>query len=335
MKFRTEIKPQKAGQQLNPEKPVILLGSCFAENIAKKMRLSLWDASNPIGTLYNPLSIERAVRLLLFNQSPSEYFKSTLFMAGRFHRSWLFDSKTSSEYLDDCMGRLEYMRKTLDEKLACSETLFVTFGTSWCYFLADKPDFVVANCHKQPASMFVRRRISIEEIAETWIRLASELKGRYPGLGIVFTVSPVRHLKDGFEGNSRSKATLILAIEEICRQLDFCHYFPAFELVNDDLRDYRFYAADLIHPSEEAVDYIWDFFKATYLDDQGISTLKEGERILKAWLHRPLLSPFSHPSELTKSEEAKRKSAILEEYNTFTNSHPGMLSPDKISEEYI
>lgn len=206
-----------------------------------------------------------------------------------------------------------------------SSVLFVTFGTSWCYFLAEDPDYVVANCHKQPATMFVRRRLSVDEIAETWIRLASDLRVRFPELRIVFTVSPVRHLKDGFSGNTVSKAVLQVAIDEICSQLAFCSYFPAFELVNDDLRDYRFYASDLVHPSDEAVEYIWDGFKTVYLDDNAIQILKEGENLMKAWNHRPLLSSFSRISEQTGLDEKLRRQKIECAHADFIMRNPGML----------
>lgn len=323
MKFRTEYVARNYGLYLSPAAPVVLLGSCFAENMAARMRRCLWTARNPLGTLYNPLSIERAVRLLL-SGSPAE-FESTLFKDGRFYRSWLFDSKTSSEYKDDMASMFLDMKDRLSTDLEAGRTLFVTFGTSWCYFLAEKPDFVVANCHKQPASIFTRRRISVAETADCWERLATDLQTLFPGLRIVFTVSPVRHLKDGFAGNARSKAALILAVEEICARLTFCSYFPAYEIVNDDLRDYRFYASDLVHPSAEAVDYLWEIFKATYIDKEGEALLKEGERIVKARLHRPLRSPNVRVSELTGQEEAVRLQAIRTDYDEYRRKNPNAL----------
>ncbi len=143
---------------------------------------------------------------------------------------------------------------------------------------------------------------------------------------IVFTVSPVRHLKEGFAGNMRSKAVLLLAVEELCRRIDFCHYFPAYEIMNDDLRDYRFYASDLAHPSEEAADYIWDIFKATYLDESGIATLREGESLVRRLNHRPLI-PDSRKSEELLAADRLRKSDVIGACNDFLLSHPEMINP--------
>lgn len=216
-------------------------------------------------------------------------------------------------------------REALNMLLEKANALFITFGTSWCYYLSGRNDYVVANCHKQPTSMFMRRRLEVSEIVERWINLARKVRGAYPQLNIVFTVSPVRHLKDGFSGNSLSKSVLLLAVEEICSKLDYCHYFPAYEIVNDDLRDYRFYASDLVHPSEEAVEYIWEIFRATYLDAVGETILKEGERILKAWLHRPLPDATRSLSVEAVDREAKRLREIQLRHAAFRSLHPEVL----------
>lgn len=323
MKFRTEINIPRADFRLDPRKPLALLGSCFAENIAARMRRSLWNASNPLGTLFNPLSIERAIRLLISDRDFYATFARSQFKTGRTFNSWLFDSRSSAEFQEETLRRVRQMREELTGALR-SGTLFVTFGTAWCYFLASDPDFVVANCHKQPQSLFIRRRLSTDEIILCWTRLAEDLSHLFPGLRIVFTVSPVRHIKDSLPGNTVSKATLRLAVEEICATLPFCSYFPAFEILNDDLRDYRFYASDLVHPSEEAVDYIWDIFKATYLDEEACLILNEGEKLVKAWSHRPLAGRFTSVSELTRSEEEARLEKIRQQHAAFLSRYPGM-----------
>lgn len=325
VKFRTELKPEPSPVSLDPRRPIALLGSCFAENIAARMRRALWDASNPLGTLFNPLSIERSVRLLLFDHDRQDAFARSQFRTGRTIHSWLFDTRTSSEFPGDTLLRLKAMSDALTAALTPGSVLFVTFGTAWCYFLASDPGYVVANCHKQPQSMFIRRRLTVDEIAGCWEQLATDLRDRFPGLRIVFTVSPVRHLKDGFIGNSVSKATLRLAIDELCSRLPFCHYFPAYEIVTDDLRDYRFYASDLVHPSEEAVDYIWEIFKTTYLDSKGMKILDEGERLVKAWEHRPLLAQFSRISDISRQEETARLTRIKADHASFISRNPGML----------
>ncbi|MDE5673845.1 MAG: GSCFA domain-containing protein [Muribaculaceae bacterium] len=328
MKFRTEYIPGRSSLVLSPEMPVVLLGSCFADNMAARMRSCLWNACNLLGTLYNPLSIEKALRALLFSSHPGMEFYESLFQAGGRYHSWLFDSRISAEKRDDCMAAFLERKESLESLLGSAKAMFVTFGTSWCYYLADRKDYVVANCHKQPASLFYRRRVSVEEIVERWVDIAMMLKDRYPHLEIVFTVSPVRHLKDGFSGNSHSKAVLLLATEELCRRLDFCHYFPAYEIVNDDLRDYRFYASDLVHPSEEAVEYIWEIFRSTFVDSAGEMVLKEGEKIFKAWMHRPLPSSTRCPSAESVEKEERRREEIRLRHAAFRAIHPGMLPID-------
>lgn len=252
-----------------------------------------WEAFNGVGTLYNPLSIAKVLDLLLFDDDFITTTKESLFQAPDcLIHSWLFDTHFSRMSADECMSAIESCRKSLVSTLSKAETLIVTFGTAWCYFLTSNNE-LVANCHKMPQDMFLRRRISIDEIAEVWTSLCEQLKNRFPNLSVIFTVSPVRHMKDGFEGNARSKATLLLAVEEICSRYDFCHYFPAYEIISDDLRDYRFYATDLVHPSDSAVEYVWEIFRQTFLDTKAENLLKEGNRRYKALNHRPILTSSS------------------------------------------
>lgn len=324
MKFRTEYNPGKAPFVLDPGIPTMLVGSCFADNIGRRMRGSLWKAYNPLSVLYNPLSIERALRTVL-DDAGSAGFLSSLFEKEGMTRSWLFDSKFSSEFKADTVAAFRRRKATVCALLEKAQALFVTFGTSFVYSLAENPGYVVANCHKQPSGMFLRRRLGVDEITEVWEKLAHDLKGRFPRLEIVFTVSPVRHLKDGFAGNSHSKAVLLLAIEELCNRLEFCHYFPAYEIVNDDLRDYRFYASDLVHPSEDAVEYIWEIFKATYLDAKGMETIKEGEGIVKAWRHRQLPDATKEPSPERLRRLDEWRNGIKERYGSFMERCGDML----------
>lgn len=328
MKFRTEYTPDKASFILSPDRPVVFVGSCFAENMASRMRRCLWDASNPLGVLYNPLSIENALRALLFSENSMKIFNESLFSDGTKYRSWLFDSKMSALTRRDCRRAFMHASASLHASLKSAAALFVTFGTSWCYYLNERSDYVVANCHKQPSQIFNRQFLHPGDCISTWVKLADDLHRQYPDLKIVFTVSPVRHLKDGFAGNARSKAALLLAIDEICRQREFCSYFPAFEILNDDLRDYRFYAADLLHPSEEAVEYIWEIFRATYADAKGESVIKEGEKILKAWNHRPLPDATQTSDGSTEDYDSRYKeqrAATRLRHAVFRNIHPAIL----------
>lgn len=291
MKFRTEYKVAAKKEEdpvLDPRQGVVLLGSCFADNIRQRMLQCRWDAVNPFGVLFNPLSIAKVVRMSLYPEC--DFLSDSIFESEGFYHSWFFDTKmsagTASELKEKAAAAMHEFRNRIER----GDTLIVTFGTAWCYFLKDgSDDYVVSNCHKQPQSIFERRRVSMERIIDTWTALLGDLTALNPDLRVILTVSPVRHLRDGFEGNMRSKATLLLAVEEICRRVGCCSYFPAYEIVNDDLRDYRFYASDLVHPSEMAVDYLWEIFQDTFLTDEGKSLLKEGEKEFKRANHRSIL----------------------------------------------
>ncbi|MDE5790305.1 MAG: GSCFA domain-containing protein [Muribaculaceae bacterium] len=336
IQFRTRYTPQRAGFTLSPQCPVVMLGSCFSDNMAGRMRSCLWNASNPLGTLYNPLSIRNALELFLFEEHFIERFSDSLFTdsTGKC-RSFSGDFRLAACNETEALGKAEKTRNLLRGTLQKAQALFITFGTSICYSLLPEKESTdatqrlerareallsatVANCHKLPPSRFERYRLTIAEITEIWILLCKKIRETYPQLQIVFTVSPVRHLKDGFVANSRSKAILQLAVEEICSQLEFCSYFPAYEILNDDLRDYRFYASDLAHPSEMAVDYIWEIFKETYLNEEGKALLKEGEKIVKGYRHRSLL--------MTTQEQAAYMEKMSRRLREFIARHPGLIA---------
>lgn len=315
MNFRTEYVAGRAGFVLDPEVPVAGVGSCFSENVIRRMRRTLWDAVNPLSTLFNPLSIARVLKLAICD-SPEERLRlltESAFEKDGVFFSWLFDSKFASASMDSlvarCVSALEEFRGALER----GGNLIVTFGTARCYFHHAE---VVANCHKMPASSFVARRVSVDEIADVWEPLCDVLADRYPGIKIVFTVSPVRHVRDGFVENTRSKATLALAVERIVSGRSYCDYFPAYEILEDDLRDYRFYASDLVHPSEEGVEYIWEKFQQSYLDGKGMELLKEGEKLWGRLNHRPIVAESAQTAKFVKDTE--RMAA------DFISTHPNM-----------
>lgn len=302
MKFRTEIEPIKSDIALSIDNPLAFVGSCFADNISARMRRCLWQAENPLGVLFNPMSIAQALRYTLLEKNPANHYDEYIFTDGELSHTWLFDSSFS--------GKAEWMshkflnaRGRLDGILRHGRTLFVTFGTAICYYLNSKPGFVVANCHKQPASLFTRRRVSVDEITDVWCKLILELGQAYPGLKIIFTVSPVRHVRDGLHENQLSKSTLLIAADRLSRQFENCHYFPAYEIVNDDLRDYRFYTSDLVHPNDMAVEYIWEKLLDTYVSATERRELAEGEKIAKRAAHRPIIADSSAAEDFRKTTE--------------------------------
>lgn len=288
MKFRTEYEARPERVLINPEEAAVLIGSCFTDYIGARMKKCRWRAyPNVTGTLFNPSSIAKIMRLAASGENIMAPVDESLAQRGEFWVSWLSDSSCTTYSREETKERVVGNILSLRNLLSEARTLIVTFGTAWIYELQERPDYIVANCHKFPAANFMRRRLTIKEITEEWNGLLALLAKNYPELRIIFTVSPVRHLKDGFEGNSRSKAILQLACEEICAANPQTDYFPSFEIMNDDLRDYRFYGPDLVHPSDMAVDYIWEKFQQRYLSEASRRLLAEGEKLTKRLNHRP------------------------------------------------
>lgn len=326
MKFRTEFDVHKSENLLNPEQSVVLIGSCFTDYIGERMRMCRWRAFHNItGTLFNPSSIAKILRIALEWEGVSDIINQSLAQRDRLWVSWLADSGCTTYSRQDTTERLFTRLLDLHNKLNDAKTLIVTFGTAWIYELYDRHDYVVSNCHKFHPATFKRRRLSVKEIAIEWKELLRMFAEKYPEIRVIFTVSPVRHLKDGFEGNSRSKAILQLACEEICQDNDNAEYFPSYEIMNDDLRDYRFYSSDMVHPSEEAVDYIWQKFQECYLSPASCALLKEGEKVTRRLKHRPILYDNS---ELAQNSASFQEEEALQFYNDFITKHPNMLAID-------
>lgn len=322
MRFRTEYISRPSAVPLRLDSPSLLLGSCFSDNIGARMRQCRWDARvNPCGVLYNPLSIARVLSLALGSVDMDAEIEASLTGDNGIWNSWLRDSGAASDTPDETTSKVVAGIRSLASSLVEAGVLIVTFGTSWIYELSDNPGYVVANCHKRPASTFTRRRLSVDEIVAEWRVMLEELSGRYPHLKVIFTVSPVRHLKDGFEGNARSKAILLLACERLCSGFPFAEYFPAYEIVTDDLRDYRFYADDLVHPSAEAVEYVWEKFLDRFVSPGSRRVLEEGESITKALGHRPLIDGCKTAAD--QQERHRRKT--MERLDSFHSKHPGLL----------
>lgn len=322
MNFRTEYNGRVNIEPLDISRPVVLLGSCFTTSIGERMRACRWRAyPNPCGVLYNPLSIARVLEIAMTGNPERELAGSIVERDGRWV-SWLTDSKVSGTLPEECIGLLRDLFDGLKKRLEECATVIVTFGTSWIYELADRKNYVVANCHKFPEKIFVRRRITPDEISGRWTGLINAVNMKFGKKRFIFTVSPIRHLRDGFEGNSVSKASLLLGCTDICGRMEGVGYFPSFEIMNDDLRDYRFYASDMLHPSETAVDYIWSKFRQEFISDGDGRILDEGEKVTKALSHRPIVAGGSC-GETGRNLEFS--SQALERLALFLDRHPGML----------
>ena len=279
MRFRTEISLTPLAEGIDHSAKIFALGSCFAESISERLaRAKFSVTTNPFGVLFNPLSIASAIERL----SDTRTFAVCDIREGRegffsFDAHSLLDGKTHTEIFANLNQAVAQGSKALHD----AEWVILTFGTAWVYEHNGK---VVANCHKQPASEFERRRLSVAEIVERYKTL---FEGVLRDKRVILTVSPVRHLGDGLQENSLSKAILRLAVEELVAKYENAHYFPSYEILIDDLRDYRYYAEDLAHPSKMAVEYVWEHFCEYALTDQARELLPKIEQIVMAAEHRP------------------------------------------------
>ena len=257
-----------------------MLGSCFADEMGEQMhRHGLHVTSNPFGTLYNPLSIAQAINLQISESSNLPMINHDgLWHSMAHHGAFSRPNKEDAEQA--VRGSIEAMQNALAE----ATVVIVTFGSAWVYEMEGQ---IVANCHKMPESRFTRRRLSVNEIVEAWRPIVD----RYPDKRWLFTVSPIRHIRDGLHENQLSKATLLMAVEQLASlegRSGGVSYFPSYEIVLDELRDYRFYADDLVHPSALAVNYIWERFTEVFCTPQTRNQMQIEFKRWKQDRHIPL-----------------------------------------------
>ncbi|MDR0510446.1 MAG: GSCFA domain-containing protein [Rikenellaceae bacterium] len=279
LRFRTEITPGPLGFEIDHRTRLMSVGSCFAENMARRMeRAKFHVKANPFGVVFNPLSVASCLSRLL---DGAPFTEADLSRDGERWFSYDCHGSFSSACAE---GTLAAMNRALEEgsrALQGAEVVIVTLGTAWAY---ERRGRVVANCHKMPASEFTRRRLSADETAAS----LEKAIGRMSGKRFILTVSPVRHLRDSLAENSLSKATLTVAAHALAGKYENVSYFPAYEILVDDLRDYRFYAEDMCHPTQQAVDYVWEKFCAAAMSPATAALAVDVERIAAAVAHRPL-----------------------------------------------
>ena len=288
--FRTVFPPFRSNISVAHTDRALCLGSCFAEQMGGRLeRLKFPTLVNPFGIVFNPISIATSLERLL---SSEPFVKADLVEHQGLWHSFEHHGRFSHP---DKSAAIEGINRSFSFATAFlknTNRLVVTLGTAHV-FLLKKKGVAVANCHKFPASDFERRRLGVGDVVAALLPVFKKLKAGLPDLEIIATVSPVRHLRDGLVENQRSKATLLLALDEIAQQLPFVHYFPAYELLLDDLRDYRFYADDLAHPNQLATDYIWQYFEGAFFEEKTKALCGRIERLLTALAHRPF-HPQSH-----------------------------------------
>lgn len=284
MNFRTEIKIADNPVKIEHSQKIVTIGSCFAENIAGQFKFYIFDVfENPFGVLYNPVSIYNALKIT-FEQK--QFSKDDLILnQGEWH-SFYHHSDFSSHNADDCLCAINTRTKEVKEYLAHAEWIIISLGTSYIYRHIER-NLIVSNCHKINANQFERILLPPEETVKYLNKLVGFLRKINPDIKIILTVSPIRHIKDGFAENQLSKSSLIVSVREAIKKNDNCFYFPSYEIMIDDLRDYRFYEKDMLHPNKIAIEYIWEKFTEAYLSKVCIETIKEIEPYAKGLLHRP------------------------------------------------
>ena len=297
------IKPNKS---INHNSRIVMLGSCFAENIGKKLIDCGFNVvMNPMGILYNPISIHNALQRIIEGREFTEdelFYHNGLWASFMHHGS--FSHSDKSEALRIMNERLHQAHQQLQN----ATHLIITFGSAEVY---EHNGQVVANCHKLPARHFTHRLLSTNEITTPYYSLFPTPYSLLP----IFTISPVRYLGEGAHHGQINKATLLLATDQICRETG-ADYFPSYEIMMDELRDYRYYATDMIHPSDMAIDYIFERFTTTYLTEEAIRTAEEIKKIKKSLSHRPL-----HPDS---EEYQKFKKKLSQQINMITEKYPNI-----------
>lgn len=284
MEFRKKIDIPKPDFEIGHQSRLMLFGSCFAENIGQYFTDNKFRADvNPFGVLYNPSSIHQAIEILLREKDFTE--KDVFEHQGLYH-TFFHHSEFSDTDKDVFLQNINQKRIQATNSLRQADILLITFGTSYVFRHIEKGQ-IVANCHKLRASAFEHYRLSVDNIAESWSGLIEELREVNPSLKILFTLSPIRHWKDGAHNNQLSKATLLLAIDELAGRYNNLYYFPSYEIVLDELRDYRFYAEDMLHLNKTAIEYIWEVFSDTCFGAETRQICKEWQAIRKAIEHRP------------------------------------------------
>ncbi|MDX1828602.1 MAG: GSCFA domain-containing protein [Lutibacter sp.] len=311
MNFRTQIPLQKERNQIDYNSNISLVGSCFSENISKKLNYYKFkNFSNPFGILFNPVAIEKLITNAI---NEKQYSENDIFKLNERWHCFDAHSDLSSSDKNELLENLNTAVKHTNKELTEASHIIITLGTSWVYRFIEN-DAIVGNCHKVPQKKFLKELLSVEEIFASLDNIVTLIKSVNATVNIIFTVSPVRHLKDGFVENSQSKAHLLAAIHQIVNPKNQVFYFPSYEIMLDDLRDYRFYNIDMVHPNETAVNYIWELFKQVWISENTTSVMKEIKTIQKGLAHKAF-NPGSKQHQQFLEDLHLKISTLKEQFN--------------------
>ena len=319
MDFRLEFDPPSLSKKIDLSDTIMLVGSCFTEHVFNYLVASKFCAvQNPNGVLFNPDSIANTLSRYVQNKHVSSV---ELFEKNGLWNHWDFHSNLSCTSQEESLVRMNEAISSAHSFLKHAQWLIITLGSAYVYEMEGGQ--IVANCHKMPASFFTKRMLDPEEIISTYTKTIAALKQFNHNLNITFTISPVRHLRDGFVENNRSKSVLIHAVNKLTSQQDYIYYFPSYELVIDDLRDYRFYAEDMVHPNYQATRYVWEKFCTAAINGRSREVMKELDQLNMAFHHKPL-----HPDS---TEHMKFKNKYKEITHSLAERFPSIDLSKEIS----
>ncbi|SFT46197.1 GSCFA family protein [Lishizhenia tianjinensis] len=307
---KTEVKALKNKLSLDYDSKCVFVGSCFSENIAERMRNCGFNVvNNPLGVLFNPISVAHVLT------NPSEILKESSFLQkDNIHLNWHANSKVyGANGLESFQEEVTKLLEDFNQNLASADVLFITFGSSFVYkYKATQTR--VANCHKVVQSEFEKELLTVDEMLVVWRRVLAVLKEQNPRLRIVFTVSPVRHIKDGLIENNRSKARLFELVTAL--EHEDCTYFPAYELVMDECRDYAYFEADGVHPNAFAVQRVWEYFFETYFSKDTQKTMQQYLSFKHFFAHKALHPESDEHISIVQKQEGK--------FKDFLENHPNI-----------
>lgn len=287
MNFTTKVPIEKYKNPIDYKSKIISLGSCFAENMAEKFEYFKFQNSvNPFGIIFNPFSIEKVVNRIV---NKIEFTEKDIFFHNDLWHCYEVHSELSNANKEDFLYNLNSILSENFEMISNATHIIITYGTSWVY-RSKTSNEIVANCHKIPQKQFDKEILSVETIEKSIQNTISLIQKINPNCSFIFTISPVRHIKDGFVENQRSKAHLLTALHSSIFHLPTSNYFPSYEIMMDELRDYRFYADDMLHPSQTAIDYIWIKFFENYVSETEFNLMNQVCEIQRALKHRPFNS---------------------------------------------
>lgn len=318
MKFRFEFDVKKLSAPITHRHKLLLMGSCFTENIGAKLdAYKFATLQNPNGILFNPVSVAEALNDYI---EAKQFSEADLFTYNEAWHSWKHHSRFSGITPEDAVQKINDSLTAAHRFLKEADYLFITLGSAWVYTLTDKafnakPGAVAANNHKAPSDWFYRKLLQPDEVITALNDALQRLFRFNPKLKIIFTISPVRHLREGVVENNRSKAVLIQTVHQLVDAYDKLYYFPAYELVIDDLRDYRFYAEDLVHPNYFATQYVWEKMVDACMNEKTKKLMEEIHAVNLAYKHKP----FNSQSEQHKKflQAAYEKTFLLQEYHPY------------------